>query len=176
LVELLGVDRSRVVLFVDFYHAVEHVHDAAKLSSRFSTDDQRHQWVRKQAKRLKRGRVEKVINDMSGLPTVGSEAAEELAKECEYFRSRKALMRYDQLRRAGWPLGTGRVESVIRRVVNLRLKGPGIFWRPENAERLLYLRSRAKAGRWAEVDAALHVAALAPLRSARPAILASLAG
>ena len=46
------------------------------------------------------------------------------------------------------PIGSGGVESAIRRVVNLRLKGPCIFWLKENAEALLILRSYFKAGRW----------------------------
>ena len=60
-------------------------------------------------------------------------------------------MRYGAFKRAGIPRGSGGVESAIRRVVNLRLKGPGIFWEVDNAERLLALRTRYKAGRWAEV-------------------------
>ena len=171
LIELLGVDRSRVVLFVDFYHAIEHLHEVAALSSRLPGEQQQKQWARKQGKRLKRGRVEEVLQDMEALPTANTDAAEELRKQCQYFRARKDRMRYDQLRRAGLPIGTGAIESVIRRVVNLRLKGPGIFWKPENAERMLYLRCRAKAGRWSEVEAALHAAALVPPRCIRPAVL-----
>jgi hypothetical protein len=175
-IELLGIERSRVVLYVDFYHAHEHLHDVAGLTSCFTTDAQREQWIAKQARRLKRGRVEAVIEEMASLPTANSEAAEELLKECEYFRSRKELMRYDQLQKAGLPLGTGGVESTVRRVVNLRMKGPGIFWTPENAERLLYLRCRAKTGRWDEVESAMHRAALVPSRSNRPAVLDLVAG
>jgi hypothetical protein len=33
-------------------------------------------------------------------------------------------------------------------VVNLRIKGPGIFWHPESAEAMLMLRAFCKAGRW----------------------------
>jgi len=60
-------------------------------------------------------------------------------------------MRYDEFRRRGIPQGSGAVESAIRRVVNLRLKGPSIFWRGPNAERMLHLRCYLKAGRWAEL-------------------------
>ena len=40
------------------------------------------------------------------------------------------------------------MESAIRRVVNLRLKGPAIFWHRESAEAMLMMRSYYKAGRW----------------------------
>ena len=48
----------------------------------------------------------------------------------------------------GLPLGSGAIESAVRRVVNLRIKGPGIFWKKENADAILLLRSYFKAGRW----------------------------
>ena len=43
------------------------------------------------------------------------------------------------------------IESAIRRVVNLRLKGPAIFWCKENAEALLMLRAYYKSGRWQQL-------------------------
>jgi len=175
LVELLGIDRSKLRFVIDFYHAVEHLHDASKLSNGFATEQQRRQWVNKQCRRLKRGQVEKILFATGALPTADAEAAEALQAECAYFRSRKEKMRYDKLRREGLPIGTGAVESAIRRIVNLRLKGPGIFWKPENAERILYLRCRLKAGRWSEVEAALHRAALRSKRSAEPTVLAQVA-
>jgi hypothetical protein len=36
------------------------------------------------------------------------------------------------------------------RVINLRLKGNGIYWREENAEAMLVLRAAALTGRWQE--------------------------
>ncbi len=40
------------------------------------------------------------------------------------------------------------MESTVRRVVNLRLKGPSLFWCRASAEAILLLRSYYKAGRW----------------------------
>ena len=56
-------------------------------------------------------------------------------------------MGYARLKANNWPIGSGAVESAIRRVINLRLKGPGIFWYRENAEAMLMLRAYYKAGR-----------------------------
>lgn len=170
LIDLAGIDRSKVVMCLDYYHALEHIHDAAKLSTRFKTDHSREIWVKQQAKRLKAGKAKHVIEALGDLPTNDANAPE-LAKQAEYFRSRLHLLRYDRVKRRGLPIGTGAVESAIRRIVNLRLKSPGTFWRPENAERMLYLRCRAKAGRWDEVERAQHRAALVPARSATPEIL-----
>ena len=57
-------------------------------------------------------------------------------------------MKYNSIAQLGLPLGSGAIESAVRRVVNLRIKGPGIFWMKENAEAILLLRSYYKAGRW----------------------------
>jgi hypothetical protein len=46
------------------------------------------------------------------------------------------------------PIGSGASESTVRRVVNLRLKGPSLFWCRANAEAILLLRSYYTAGRW----------------------------
>lgn len=167
IVEAVGIDSKKVVRFVDFYHALEHLHDAAKLVAPWS-EQQRGQWVKKQAKRLRRGRSAQVVEALEELSVSDRDA---LAKEVAYFTERTDLMRYDQLRARGLPLGTGAVESAIRRVVNLRLKGTGIFWGPENAERMLYMRCRLKAGRWDEVERALHRYALMPARGQVPSVL-----
>jgi hypothetical protein len=54
------------------------------------------------------------------------------------------------------------MESAIRRVINLRLKGPGIFWHEDSAEAMLLLRSYYKAQRWNELA---KLACMAPLEA-----------
>src|SRR5271155_2291204 len=51
-------------------------------------------------------------------------------------------------RRPGVPMGSGAIESAIRRVINLRLKGNSVFWEEENAEGMLQIRGLALSGRW----------------------------
>ena len=58
----------------------------------------------------------------------------------------------------GRPLGSGAIESAMRRVINLRLKGNGIYWREENAEAMLVLRAAALTGRWQETMERAHAA------------------
>jgi DNA polymerase-3 subunit epsilon len=57
-------------------------------------------------------------------------------------------MQYARFRAEGLPIGSGVIESAVRRIVNLRLKGTSMFWHPENAEGILYLRCQIKSGRW----------------------------
>ena len=57
-------------------------------------------------------------------------------------------MQYAAYRHLDLPTGSGAVESAIRRVINLRLKSPGIFWKPDVAETMLFLRSTLLCDRW----------------------------
>jgi len=65
-----------------------------------------------------------------------------------YFLANQRRMQYAMFRDEGLPQGSGSVESGIRRVINLRLKSCGSFWRRENAEIYLFLRSQLISGRW----------------------------
>ena len=48
-------------------------------------------------------------------------------------------------------MGSGAIESTIRRVINLRLKGNGIYWTEGNAEAVFQLRAAVVSGRWEEI-------------------------
>ena len=49
------------------------------------------------------------------------------------------------------PIGSGAVESSVRRVINLRVKSNAIYWLRENAETMIRLRAWIKAGRGDEL-------------------------
>ena len=52
------------------------------------------------------------------------------------------------MRAQALPIGSGVVESAVRRVVNLRFKSASMFWREDHLEPLLALRALLKSGRW----------------------------
>ena len=60
-------------------------------------------------------------------------------------------MRYVTLEARKLSIGSGQVESAVRRVINLRFKAPGSFWRETTVSGLMHLRAAFKAGRWGEV-------------------------
>ncbi len=68
-----------------------------------------------------------------------------------YIECRVNLMKYDAMIRLGLPIGSGAIESSIRRVINQRLKAPGTFWLEENVDPMLYMRAQALTGRWEEM-------------------------
>ena len=70
-----------------------------------------------------------------------------IRKHRAYFVRNQSCMGYAKLIAMKLPIGSGAIESTVRRVVNLRLKGPSLFWCRANAEAILLLRSYYKAGR-----------------------------
>ena len=57
-------------------------------------------------------------------------------------------------------MGSGTMESSIRRVVNLRLKGSDMYWKEDTAMEMLLLRSYYKADRWADLKELSHLGAM----------------
>lgn len=147
LVRGVGIDVKRVTAVVDFYHAVEHLHDVADLRRGWSKR-QRKLWVTKHRKLLRDGKVEQVTAAIKKL--CKGRRSKKMKTELNYFIKNTERMRYKQFESLGIPMGSGAVESAVRRVVNLRMKGNSIFWLEENAESFLHLRCAYKAGRWRE--------------------------
>jgi hypothetical protein len=143
----LKVAPEKIHQAVDFYHAMQHLGKAADLAGCFN-DKQKKKWLKTQSKRLLCGETEKVVAELEAL--AAKHPSKKMTAEVGYFvrhgREEKR-MEYATLAKLGLPLGSGAVESAVRRVINLRLKGAGIFWHKHNAEAMLLLRSFAKAGR-----------------------------
>ena len=148
LAKALGLDPSKLVKVADFFHAVEHLTAVADLCTGWS-ESKRKSWVDRMRTHLKAGQLGKVLEGARALKH--GRNASKIRTEIAYFEDRRAFMQYAEFRRRHIPLGSGAVESAVRRVVNLRMKGASIFWREENAERMLHLRAYYKAGRWDEL-------------------------
>lgn len=143
IIELLGLAPNRVLPLIDFYHAVEHLGKAAAGCARWSAA-QRRRWVRARRGELLKGQIDLVIEALKAL----SQRRAAVRIEYRYFLRHRDRMQYAKIRNLGLPIGSGAVESAVRRVINLRLKGASIYWRDDSAEAMLMLRAFYKAGRW----------------------------
>ncbi len=61
---------------------------------------------------------------------------------------REGRLNYPEIIEKKLPIGSGAIESLIRQVVNLRIKGNSKFWLKNNAEIMLHLRCQWIAGSW----------------------------
>lgn len=145
LAKKLGLKAEQYYEVLDFYHAVEHLGKVASLRSGWNSRKKKA-WIKKHRKLLFEGKVEQVITSIKEI--CRGRNSKKLRTERNYFEKNKDRMHYDEIKSLSLPIGSGAVESAIRRVVNLRLKGPCIFWIKESAEAVLMLRSYYKAGRW----------------------------
>jgi hypothetical protein len=147
----VGVNPDQVSELVDFYHAVEHLGKIAALQRRW-TAAERQAWIGRQRRRLLKGGIEEVRAAIDA--ACGSHPGKALRRERDYFKQNggKGRMDYARVAALKLPIGSGAIESAIRRVVNLRLKGPSIYWRKTSAEAVLLLRSYYKAGRWNHLE------------------------
>jgi len=69
-----------------------------------------------------------------------------LKKLNNYFEDHSKFQ-YKVFLDSGLPTGSGSIESAIRRVINLRVKGAGMFWKRKNAEHIIFLRSLVLTGK-----------------------------
>ena len=145
LVQALGLTAERVHALLDFYHAVQRLGQVAALRKDWSAKA-RTRWRTRQRHLLLQGEVEQVMAAVRVICRGRNSKA--IRAQRNYFIKNQSRMVYAKLMAMKLPIGSGAIESTVRRVVNLRLKGPSIFWCRASAEAILLLRSYYKAGRW----------------------------
>ncbi len=145
----VGLEPARVVEVLDWCHAVHHLSLALQASG--LSEGERSERYARLRRSLKKGRSEDVIEELEGLAAGQPEGAA-VWREIGYLirHSEAGRLRYDGFRCRGVPLGSGAIESTIRRVLNLRLKGTSLFREESNAEAVIQLRAAVLSGRWEE--------------------------
>jgi hypothetical protein len=150
----LGLQKSQVSLGLDWCHAVHHI--SLALESLVAEAAERKRVFKKMRKWLKQGACQKVVFGLLDLLLAAGLDEEAPAWTEITFLERHGEaghMDYAKFRRRHLPEGSGAIESAIRRVINLRMKGNSIFWEEENAEGMLLLRSLVLSRRWKETFA-----------------------
>jgi hypothetical protein len=71
-----------------------------------------------------------------------------IQEKLAYLQKREAHMQYPTYQEAGWPIGSGSVESANKLVVEARLKGAGMRWERQNINPMLVLRNAVCNREW----------------------------
>jgi len=142
---------------VDYYHAAEHLHEAARAARGKDTPES---WAL--AGQLKDalwdGQLDQVIATLKthaerlGPPQTcdgPDHPRRVLANNVGYFQTHRHHMDYPTFRRKGWPIGSGVTESAVKQF-NKRVKGTEQFWSVPGVESILSLRALwlSQDGRW----------------------------
>jgi len=128
------------VQILDYYHAVEHLWEVARM--RFGEGSQAaSDWIGQQQEHLLDDKVDAVIADIEGWAP-GTVVGKELREgKLTYLRNHQHRMRYKTFRNAGYHIGSGVVEASCKATVQGRMKGPGMRWSEAGAEAMLHLRA-----------------------------------
>jgi len=132
------------VRILDFPHAVGYLAQAAQETWGPGTAAT-SEWLAVQAQTLKHGDPEDVLLALAALPPGPARDA-----ALGYLGTRRAQITYAAFQAAGYPIGSGCVESGNKVVIEARLKGPGMHWTRDHADALAALRTVIANGRWAD--------------------------
>lgn len=149
IVQAAKLDRVTVHEVLDCCHAAHHI--ALALAAFGMKDRERMPAYREYRTQLRNGQWQRVVDDLTELLELSGDNGE-MRTEIAYLKKHgeAGRLKYPAFRALGVPIGSGAVESSIRRVINLRLKGNGIFWREEHAEEMLQVRAQVITNRWDE--------------------------
>jgi hypothetical protein len=118
------------IQIVDFYHAAQHLSQAAQ--ALFPSDPAPvTTWNDRMRDHLKLGQVWVIIHTLN---------AANLPEHAHYFITHQRRMAYQEFRENGFPIGSGAVESAVKQF-KARLTGAGMSWSRPAAEQMLVLRA-----------------------------------
>lgn len=141
----LGLPPTKVIQILDYYHNSETLWELVQLQPKRSEKAQ--QTLYENWKTLM-WNGEFATLQKAVLQHLRGKKRKQAVTSLNHFDRHKNRMRYSIFKEQGLPIGSGHVESAIRRVVNLRIKAPGTFWKKDMGEYFLFLRSQLICGRW----------------------------
>lgn len=144
---VIDYHRADAVRILDFPHASHYV-SAIGEAVRAAGFSLPKTWLEGVLHRLKQEGPERVLAHLARLcQRCGTP---EVWKKWSYVLTRHNQMQYPQYQAAGWPIGSGIVESANKVVVEARLKGTGMRWERVNVNPLLILRNAVCNDQWKE--------------------------
>jgi hypothetical protein len=144
---LIDFHRPDALRILDFPHAAEYVNAIGEAVRARGRRLPRH-WLDGVLHWLKHEGPDRVLTQLSRLCERCQDP--EMDKQLRYLAARRDLMQYPSYQQAGWPIGSGMVESANKLVMQTRLKGPGMRWAPAHVNPMLALRTAVCNERWAE--------------------------
>ena len=150
LTRLAEIPAAKLVEVLDFYHASQYLSET--IATCRTMPKAQLQALYKRLRHALRHQADGVGVVMEALRTLATtQRGKAIPRALRYMEAHAHRMRYVTLEAHKLPIGSGQIESAVRRVVNLRFKAPGSFWTETTVSGLMHLRAAFKAGRWDEV-------------------------
>lgn len=134
---------------LDYFHCTEHLYDFSKLHHGDTASGR--DWVENARVRLFANNVSGVISGLRRMKCCTDEAKESCRKLIGYLTEHSGRVDYGKIRRGGYPLGSGAIESANKFICHVRLKRSGAWWKVENANNVLKLRCARYNGKFNKV-------------------------
>jgi len=144
--------QARQVL--DYYHCAEYLHKVAK--AQYGQTVQALEWVEATLTRLYMAKVGTVLGGLRRMQPTSDEARKAIDNCWVYLNDHRSRTAYGPLRRGGYPLGSGGMESSNKCICHVRLKRSGAWWYEESSNQMLALRCAKYNGTFDQVFARLR--------------------
>ena len=136
------------VKILDWYHAVEHLWEAARSLLGEQNETKCKVWVEPLKELLWCGKVDEVIRYLEHEIKNRAKNQHPLIELRGYYQSNRGSMKYDEYREKGWYIGSGPIESANNYIVNQRLKRSGMKWSKTSANAVLWARCKYYEDNW----------------------------
>jgi hypothetical protein len=137
------------VEILDWWHALAKLWEAA--GTLFEHDQTaRARWMDIQKSHLWTSGLPQVVKAIRQLCPRGQPLPEPVSSALGYLFHNRWRMPYQEFRQAGYPIGSGTVESACKLVMQERMKQAGMRWSRDGAQAMLALRSVLLSERWDE--------------------------
>jgi hypothetical protein len=147
---LAEIPAAKVVEVLDCSHASQYLSET--LATCRTMPKAQRQALYKRLRHALRHQADGVAVVQEALRTLATtHRSKAIPRALGYVEAHAHRMRYVTLEARKLSIGSGQVESAVRRVINLRFKAPGSFWREMTVSGLMHLRAAFKAGRWDEI-------------------------
>lgn len=151
--EVVAMHRPDAVRILDFAHAAQQIRLVGQ-AVWGAGSVQATGWLDQQCHTLKHEDPDAVLAAIRAVPVelAGNPAQAAATRDAVlgYLATRRVRIAYAAFQAAGYPIGSGVVESANKLVVEARLKGSGMHWARGNVNGMVALRALVCSHRWAE--------------------------
>jgi hypothetical protein len=149
----IDVQRHDAVRILDFSHAASYVAQVGQAVLGEGTAEFKV-WLDATLHELKHDSPDKVLQTLRDMQheleggAASPETLDTVRTAVQYLEKRRPQMDYARFQAAGYPIGSGSVESGNKVVVEARMKGAGMHWARPHVDPLVALRNVLCSDRW----------------------------
>lgn len=137
---------------LDYYHCAEHVYQTARAQYGEGTLEAQ-EWAEAALTRLCLNELGATVGGLLRMTPRTPEAETAIRALSMYLAGQTDRVGYDELRRRGFPRGSGGIESANKLICHVRLKRSGAWWLEANGNAMLRIRCALYNGTFKQIFA-----------------------